>query len=114
MKIKFNRKMIGSVIAAIAIYAVIAILILTGILPRSMQSLVVKISYYVVLALSLNLIVGFLGDLSLGHAAFYAVGAYAGCAFALYSGLPLIPNFIISLLIGGISAAIIKSEAKRS
>ncbi|MBQ4573846.1 MAG: branched-chain amino acid ABC transporter permease [Clostridia bacterium] len=99
--------MIGSVIAAIAIYAVIAILILTGILPRSMQSLVVKISYYVVLALSLNLIVGFLGDLSLGHAAFYAVGAYAGCAFALYSGLPLIPNFIISLLIGGISAAII-------
>ncbi len=107
MKIKSNRKLIGALIAAIAIYAVIAALILTGILPRSMQSLVVKICYYVVLALSLNLIVGFLGDLSLGHAAFYAVGAYAGCAFALYSGLPLIPNFLISLVIGGICSAII-------
>lgn len=107
MKIKFNRKTFGAVTTAIVLYAIIALLILTGILPRSMQSLVVKISYYVVLALSLNLIVGFLGDLSLGHAAFYATGAYAGCAFALHSGLPLIPNFLISLVIGGVCAALV-------
>lgn len=107
MKIKPTRKTITAVIAAIALYLLIALLILTGILPRSMQSLVVKISYYVILALSLNLIVGFLGDLSLGHAAFYATGAYAGCAFALHSGLPLIPNFLLSLVIGGLCAALV-------
>jgi branched-chain amino acid transport system permease protein len=43
---------------------------------------------YAVLALSLALIVGFSGQVSMGHAAFYGVGAYASALISLKSGLP--------------------------
>lgn len=89
--------------------AVMVILNLSGILGRSDRSTLVRIAYSIVLAVSLNLVVGFLGELSLGHAGFMCVGAYLGgfCANLLY---PLIQDnlitSIISMLIGGLSAAI--------
>ena len=107
MKNIINRKNLTKLAVAVAIWAVIALLMTTGIMSRSLQSLTIKICYYVVLTLSLDLIVGYLGDLSLGHAAFYAVGGYAGCAFAVYVDMPFIPKFIISLIIGGAAAAIV-------
>lgn len=107
MKSIINRKNITRLAVAVAIWAVIALLMTTGVMSRSLQSLTMKICYYVILTLSLDLIVGYLGDLSLGHAAFYAVGGYAGCAFALYVNLPFFPKFILSLLVGGIAAAIV-------
>lgn len=107
MKNIINRKNLTKLAVAVAIWAVIALLMATGIMSRSLQSLAVKICYYVILTLSLDLIVGYLGDLSLGHAAFYAVGGYAGCAFALYVDMPFIPKFILSIIIGGIAAAIV-------
>jgi branched-chain amino acid transport system permease protein len=55
----------------------------------------------VILALSLNLITGFCGQVSLGHAAFYGVGAYA-TALLLLAGLPLLPVLIISALLAGL------------
>ena len=55
-----------------------AVLSLTDQLQRSDQLLLEKITYSVILALSLNLVVGFLGELSLGHAAFMGLGAYIG------------------------------------
>ncbi|MBQ8510835.1 MAG: branched-chain amino acid ABC transporter permease [Clostridia bacterium] len=105
-KIFASRVFIGGA-AAIAIWGVLALLIAAGIFSRSMQSLLIQICYYVTLALSLDLVVGYLGDLSLGHAAFYAVGAYSGCAFAVYTNLPLALKFIGGLLVGGICAAIV-------
>lgn len=103
----YVRKIIGGVLCFVAIWAVVSLLIVTGVLPRSVQSLTVKICYYIILALSLDLIVGYLGDLSLGHAAFYAVGAYSGCAFAVYTNLPLLPKFVLALIIGGLCAALV-------
>ena len=103
----YVRKIIGGVLCFVAIWAVVSLLIVTGVLPRSVQSLTVKICYYIILALSLDLIVGYLGDLSHGHAAFYAVGAYSGCAFAVYTNLPLLPKFILALIIGGLCAALV-------
>ena len=54
------------------------------VLSRQYQGLLVPICVNVMLAVSLNLIVGFLGELSLGHAGFMSVGAYAGCLFTVY------------------------------
>ncbi len=107
MKNIINRKNLTRLAVAVAIWAIIALLMATGIMSRSLQSLAIKICYYVILTLSLDLIVGYLGDLSLGHAAFYAVGGYAGCAFAVYVNMPFLPKFILSLIIGGITAAIV-------
>lgn len=68
-----------------------------------------KISIGVILAVSLSLVVGFLGELSLGHAGFMCVGAYLGGKTAVLLE-PVFGNsvitFIISLVLGGICAAV--------
>ena len=46
------------------------------------------IGIYVILALSLNLLNGYVGLLSIGHAAFYAIGAYASAKLTMEAGLP--------------------------
>ena len=53
-----------------------------GYLNRSTANLITQIAYSIILAVSLNLVVGFLGELSLGHAGFMCVGAYLGCYLA--------------------------------
>ena len=62
-------------------------------------SLVTLVGINIILALSLNLITGFCGQISLGHAAFYGTGAYA-CALLIQAGGP----FFGGLLAGGLAA----------
>ncbi len=90
----------------IVLYAVIFALVETGIATRQMTNLLVPICVNVMMAVSLNLIVGFLGELTLGHAGFMSVGAYAGCLFSVYSNLPIFVELPIAFIIGGIVAAI--------
>jgi len=47
-----------------------------------MQGLLVPLCVYAILAVSLNLTVGILGELSLGHAGFMCVGAFASAFFS--------------------------------
>lgn len=94
------------VAAAIVVYTLIAYGMNANVIPRATQTLFIKACYNVILALSLNLVVGFLGELSLGHAGFFALGAYAGCIFSINSTLPIELRFIIAVLIGGTVAAI--------
>jgi branched-chain amino acid transport system permease protein len=56
---------------------------------------------FIILAVSLNLINGIAGQFSLGHAGFWAVGAYTAAAFAVYVPLPL-PNFLNLLISCGV------------
>jgi branched-chain amino acid transport system permease protein len=63
-------------------------------------TLVAVVSINVMLALSLNLITGFCGQVSLGHAAFFGTGAYAAALLAA-AGWPL-PAVLVA---GGITAA---------
>ena len=78
-------------------------------LEQSTVYLVEKMIIAIILAVSLNLVVGFLGELSLGHAGFMCVGAYLGgkTAVILESSLGNGPlALIISLAVGGLSAAL--------
>lgn len=64
----------------------------------------------IILAVSLNLINGFTGQFSLGHAGFMAVGGYVAAAFSFYVGPSLgpslaVPSFVIALLLGALAAA---------
>lgn len=86
-----------------------AIMMYTGYLNRSTANLITQIAYSVILAVSLNLVVGFLGELSLGHAGFMCVGAYLGCFIAniLHSFIPSpLAVLVITMLIGGLLAAV--------
>ncbi len=72
-------------------------------------------SYLIIMAASLNLVLGFLGQLSLGHCGFMAVGAYAAALFSLAfqragfytekSGPAFLLVLLASILIAGLSAA---------
>lgn len=99
-------KNIISVCVVIAVYLLIFLLVKAGALSRHYQSLLVPIGINVILAVSLNLTVGFLGELTLGHAGFMSVGAYAGCVFSIYCSLPTAIEFPLSLIIGGLAAAV--------
>lgn len=57
---------------------------------------------YVILGLSLTLIVGYAGLFQLGHAAFYAIGAYSAAILNLRLGMPLLFTLPLSILIAGI------------
>lgn len=78
-------------------------------IPRMIVGQLVPICAYIVMAISLNLVVGVAGDLSLGHAGFMSVGAYTGIVAAT-SLAEAVPNdavrLVIALLAGAASAAL--------
>lgn len=88
--------------------AIFAVLYYTGALRRSQARMLHQIAYSIILAASLNLIVGYLGELSLGHAGFMFVGAYVGCLAgnAMSATLPPLLSLIFSLFVGGAAAAV--------
>ena len=77
-----------------------------GLLNKYMSQIFIPIGINIILAVSLNLTAGFLGQLPLGHAGFMSVGAYAAALFSIHTDFPKSILFPISLIIGGIVAAI--------
>ncbi len=90
-------------------YVIMQLLINTGNVSSLIEGLMVPICTYVILAISLNLVVGILGELSLGHAGFMCVGAFSSAFFSrcmedVITVAPL--RFFLALLIGIVTAAI--------
>ena len=91
----------------IALFVIVQILSGTGHLSRLLTGLLVPLCVYVIAAISLNLVVGFSGELSLGHAGFMCVGAYSSALFShIASDIPQVPRFILAILIGAAVAAV--------
>ena len=92
----------------IVAYLIVQILIAAGVLSSLMQGLLVPMCTYSIVAIGLNLCVGYLGELSIGHAGFMCVGAFSS-AFATKLLQNVIPNqiilFITVLIIGTAAAA---------
>lgn len=99
---------IGSI--ALAIGGCFLLQLIGGQLSSYLQSLLILAGVYVTLSVSLNLINGITGQFSIGHAAFYMIGAYtAGAlarAFFAKAGLPGWSWLIVAMLAGGALAAI--------
>lgn len=98
-----------TILIAVAIYAVTAGLVYSGNAPRQFTNMIISVSCYIIMAISLNLVVGFLGELSLGHAGFMSAGLFSGClvSISLAEVLPLAVRMPVSMIIGGIVAAIV-------
>ncbi len=101
----FTKKNLITAAFIIGIYLIIAFLD-GNVLNRHYKSLLIPIGINMILAVSLNLTTGFLGELSLGHAGFMAIGAYSGSIFTIYMNLPPFIEFILGLILGGIMAAV--------
>ncbi len=104
--INMKKKNIIYAAIAVAVYILIFALVESGMATRQITNLIVPICVNIMLAVSLNLIVGFLGELTLGHAGFMSVGAYAGCLFTVYADLPAYIELPIAFIIGGLAASI--------
>ena len=103
-----QKKWLSNVIILIlvlALYVILSVLIQANIINPYYSGILTMVCINVILAVSLNLATGFLGQLVLGHAGFMSVGAYAAALFTMYSGLPTMASFPLALLIGGIVAA---------
>ena len=88
-------------------YLIIQLFVATGSISSLMKGLLVPMCVYVIAAISLNLVVGISGELSLGHAGFMCVGAYSSAFFSVLVGdaLPEMVRFILAILIGALVAA---------
>jgi len=95
-----NKKELLSLVACIALYAVVQSLIMLDVIGPFWELNLILICINVILAVSLNLINGFTGQFSIGHAGFMAVGAYLGAVLTVKLQLP----FIVAIL-GGAAAA---------
>ena len=101
-----NIKCYGLVILA---FLVLMPLQSAGVLNNSVSGQLVPICAYVVMAISLNLTVGYLGELSLGHAGFMSVGAFTGVITAVALSQSVAApelRLLVSIIVGGLFAGV--------
>lgn len=106
-KTKDNLITFGIVIIA---YVIVSILKATGSLSSLFSGLLVPLCAYSILAVSLNLTVGILGELSLGHAGFMCVGAFTSAFFSKITKNIItvdIIRFILAIIVGAAFAALV-------
>ena len=100
-------------LAAFALLAVFVVLYPTTLSTRWQSVLFFPVGLYVLLALGLNIVVGYAGLLDLGYVAFYAVGAYTAAKLTVTSGwnawealpLAIVLAAVAGVVLGGPDAA---------
>lgn len=99
-------------VGVVLVFAVLRILFSAGVFGTSttyIQGICTTACYTIIMVASLNLVVGFMGEFSLGHAGFVSVGAYASAIVSgllTGKGLPDVGLFLVALLAGGLAAGI--------
>ena len=97
-------------LGVILAFIVVSICQSQGLVNRSLGGMLVPICCYVCMSVSLNLTVGVLGELSMGHAGFMSVGAFSGIitAMSLQSAIPNdLARMVLALVVGAFFAAIV-------
>lgn len=93
----------------ILLFVIMQAMVSTGNVSSLLQGLLVPLCAYIILAVSLNLTVGILGELSLGHAGFMCVGAFTSAFFSkcMADAIPVAGlRYFLALLIGAATAGI--------
>ena len=110
-KLKIDKNLKSSLITygmIIVAYLIMQTMVNSGSISSLMEGLLVPLCIYSIMAVSLNLTVGILGELSLGHAGFMCIGAFAGAFFSkcTVGTMPDGIRFVLAILIGAILAGI--------
>ena len=106
---QYKKEAFISYAIAIGGYIVLQLGALTGLIGNNLQGQFVPLCVYISLAISLNLVVGISGELSLGHAGFMAVGAFTGILVARVLQASLgtgVVALIIAILCAAVTASI--------
>lgn len=111
-KIKLNKVQKSNLITygiVVAVYLIMMLLKGTIGISSLLNGLLVPLCVYSIVAVSLNLTVGILGELSLGHAGFMCIGAFTSAFFSkcmvdVITFSPL--RFLLAIIVGALSAAL--------
>lgn len=112
-----KKNYIINFISVVLLYLVFYYLQSSGMLNNYYMSVLLLIGINIIVASSINLAVGYLGQLVLGHAGFMAVGAYTAAIFAKMVNLPpiaeLLGGIVLALLLCGIISILVGIPALR-
>lgn len=100
-----TKKNIIIVISMGLIYAAVQSLISAKIINSYYEITIATICMNIILAVSLNLVTGFTGQFSLGHAGFMSIGAYVGAIISMKTGSTA--GFLFGILAGAVAAAVL-------
>ena len=103
MRKKQIRQFIIAFIFTLLLYAIFMFMITSGVINSYWTGIMIVACINIILTTSLNLASGYLGQLTLGHAGFMAVGAYTSALLSLKLGL----HFVIGGLAGALLAAVV-------
>ncbi len=107
MKEIISKKNLFKILFMAVLYFTVMILMGAGIIDSYIFLNIVSIGINIILAVSLNLITGFTGQFSLGHAAFMSIGAYASGILTAKLGLPFIVGIIGAALVAALAGLLI-------
>lgn len=111
-KIKSDKTLKSNVVTfsmVIGVYIIMQLLLSAGAVSSLVRGLLVPLCTYAILAVSLNLTVGILGELSLGHAGFMCIGAFSSAFFSkcMQDAIPMAGiRFTLAILIGALCAGV--------
>ena len=109
---KIKRNYVINVIGLLVLFAALMLIFenhVFGSRTTYLKGIATTACYTIIMVTSLNLLVGIMGEFSLGHAGFMSVGAYASAVVSnmlVDKGIPDFVLFVLVLIIGGIAAAI--------
>lgn len=105
---QYRRSAFWSYGVVIAGFILVSAMNSAGMISNSLQGQLVPICAYIAMAVSLNLVVGISGELSLGHAGFMSVGAFTGViAATLFQSVPFLwVKLLIAIVVGGLFAGL--------
>ena len=93
--------------ALVIIYVILSLLISTGTINSYISGIIITIGIAVIMAVSLNLTTGLLGQLALGHAGFMSIGAYTAALITkAMSETSFALSLPVGLIAGGLMAAL--------
>jgi len=101
-----RKKLVINLSLILSVYVILFVLMQLKVINRYYQGILIACLINVILATSLNLATGFLGQLALGHAGFMAVGAYTAAIITKTTGMPGTVQLLVSLLMGGVVAGL--------
>jgi len=106
IRLSMPTRYIINAVLTVAFLTFGTLLMNTGIFNRATTAIIQQIGIYIILAISLNMVTGYLGQLPLGHAGFMAVGAYT--AAILWKAMAAAPG-IVSVPLGLIAAGLVSA-----
>ena len=107
MKKFFSKKIVCFTLLILITYLILMGLMSANVINSYYKGIITLALINIILAVSLNLIVGFTGQLCLGHAGFMSIGAYVSAVITQRLGMPFIVSIFIAAIIACIFAALI-------